>query len=245
MNQNLAVLIPNIQSAAKQGADIVLLSEMAITSLIKSRSEMFLFIEEVPKPNLGVNSTACNNPSFNNRPILQTLSCTAKNNSIFLAVNYGDIVPCSPKTDRNCPPDNHYQYNTEIIFNTKGEIVQKYWKIHTFDATEFNTPNTEQGDYVYFTLDDGTKIGIITCFDSMYATPLLPLIKNEKINNFIISHWWNNQYAMFSAASWWQAISKRMQINLLTAATWWTQTTEYTWYVRLKNICFSFSTNSE
>ncbi len=63
----------------------------------------------------------------------------------------------------------------------------------------------------------------------MYATPLLPLINKEKISNFIVSHWWNNQYAMFSAASWWQAISRRMKINLLASATWWTSTSEYTW----------------
>eukprot|EP01084_Bolivina_argentea_P062745 114722_1 len=76
---------------------------------------------------------------------------------------------------------------------------------------------------------NGIKIGVITCFDSMYATPLIPLIKDEGISNFIVSHWWNNQYAMFSAASWWQAISKRMEINLLASATWWTQSAEYTW----------------
>ncbi len=144
----------------KQGADLVLLSEMAITSLIKSRSEMYLFLYQVPAPNQGMNSTACGNRKYDNMPVLQRVSCLAKNNAIYLAVNWGDIVPCNPARDKNCPSDDHYQYNTEIVFDPTGQIIAKYYKIHTFLATEFDTPKTEQ--YVYFTMGS-TKVGIITC----------------------------------------------------------------------------------
>ena len=226
MKENLDILEPNIINAASNDVDIIVLSEMGITSLIKSRNEMYLFLYNLPDSN--ENIIACGNNTYNNMPILQRLSCIALNNTIYMSVNWGDIVPCNIKTDPNCPSDNHYQYNTQIVFDNKGKIIAKYYKIHTFDATEFDTPKTET--YVWFMLND-IKIGVLTCFDTMFATPLLPLIHEYNISNFIVSHWWNNQYAMFNAITWWQAISKRMNINLITSASWYdtSSVADYPW----------------
>ena len=107
------------------------------------------------------------------------------------------------------------------MFNNKGEIIAKYYKIHTFEATELDSPPINQPKYVTFNLDLRPKknvnidIGVFICWDAMYQTPVIPLINNQNISNFLISSWWNNQYAYFEAVSWWRAISYRYKINLL------------------------------
>jgi len=140
INANLDILQTSIANATSLGADIVLLSEMALTSLNFDRKQMSYYLESIPKPNQGNDSTPCNNNDFSDSPTLQRLSCMAVFNKIYLSVNWGDIVLCDAHTDPNCPSDGHYQYNTQVVFNRIGEIIAKYYKIHTFNATEFDTP---------------------------------------------------------------------------------------------------------
>ena len=230
VNSNIDILEPQIQNASSSpyNCDIILVGEMALTALNFDRKQMYYYLESVPSPNNGIDSTPCNNSDFKDSPVLQRLSCIAYANNVYLAINYGDIVECDPNTDSDCPDDNHYQYNTEIVFNNKGEVIGKYHKIHTFNATEYDVPKTE--DFITFDLiisdDSGNSdimipFGIMTCFDSIFYTPGINLIHTLNISNFIISHWWNNQNAMMNAVSWFQSVSRQFGVNILAAASWW------------------------
>eukprot|EP01064_Diplonema_japonicum_P016692 TRINITY_DN2470_c0_g1_i1.p1 TRINITY_DN2470_c0_g1~~TRINITY_DN2470_c0_g1_i1.p1 ORF type:complete len:489 (+),score=87.05 TRINITY_DN2470_c0_g1_i1:42-1508(+) len=223
MEANMNKMTPLIEQAARDGSDIVVLPEMALTALVESRQVMSYYIAVLPET--GNETVACNNSVYATIPMLQRLSCAARENKIHLAVNWGEIVPCT-NTDPHCPPDGKYQFNTELIFTDKGVLVAKYHKLHTFDATEFDTPPEEE--FVYFVMK-GVRVGIVTCFDAIYGSPLLPLIKKHNVSVFVLSHWWVNQYAMFSAAAWWQALSRRLDVSLLAAANWQTVDIPHLW----------------
>jgi len=229
MNYNIGQLEANIKIAALSGVQLVQLSEFALTGLINfvageslAYSRMFLYLEQIPTPNLGTASTPCGNSAFSGRPILQRLSCIAKSNAIYISVNWGDYVYCSNSTDTNCK-NGHYQYNTQIVFSSSGEVVAKYWKIHLFNEGEFDTPSTDDPTYFNMTYSGSktVKIGLFTCFDSMYATPSWTLMNNYNINFFLISHWWVNSGTTSTAIQWFESLSRKYGINLVVASSGW------------------------
>jgi predicted amidohydrolase len=84
---------------------------------------------------------ACNFPDkYPNTEIQRELSCLAKDASLYLVVNFGDRQPCLPENETHCPKDGHYQFNTNVIYNPKGELIAKYHKINLFYERQFDTP---------------------------------------------------------------------------------------------------------
>jgi len=228
INANLDIIEPNIRLAAASGVQLLQLSEFALTGLINIVSgetlgydRMYLYLEQIPTPNQGTASTPCGNLAFSNRPLLQRISCLAKYNSIYLSVNWGDYVSCSIKNDSTCIHGRH-QYNTQIVFSSSGEVVAKYWKLHLFNEGEFDTPSTDDPTYFNMSYGSGTvKIGLFTCFDSMYATPSWTLMKNYNISFFLLSHWWVNSGTTSTAVQWFEALSRKYGINLVVASSGW------------------------
>jgi len=187
---------------------------------------MAYYLEQIPSPGQGSLSLPCNNSVYSGRPILQRLSCMAKTYGVYLNVNWGDYVTCN-SSDSKCPSNKQYQYNTQIVFNKYGEIVVKYWKIHLFNEDEFDSPAINYTGGNYFTMYYGTnnsqstKIGLATCFDSMYAVPIWYLIKSQNISFFMISHWWVNGDITSTATQWFESLSRQYNINLVVAASTW------------------------
>eukprot|EP01083_Nonionella_stella_P007568 21836_1 len=228
-NQNIARITPYVQNASSQNVDILVLSEGALNGLVPTRQEMFFYLEFVPDPEgdeCASNSTACmpcNNDDFSERTTLQQLSCLAIENNLNLVVNYGDYRDCEIGVDEDCV-DGHYQWNTQIVFDYNGVIISKYYKIHTYKEDEYNVPFEEDPTTFTITLpsDEITTVtfGIVVCYDSIYGSPLLPLVK-EGITDFVMSHWWVNTAPTMNIAMWTQAVSKTYGINLLVAANTW------------------------
>lgn len=89
---------------------------------------------------------------FGRAPVQVRLSCIAKNNSIYVAANVGDIKPCNA-TDPKCPKDGRYQYNTDVVFASDGKLVARYHKVRFMllnylrnyegKKSMFNDPYTE------------------------------------------------------------------------------------------------------
>ena len=65
---------------------------------------------------------------FGLTPVQQRLSCLAKDNSIYIVANIGDKNLCNA-SDPQCPPDGHYQDNTDVVFNSEGRLMAHYHKV--------------------------------------------------------------------------------------------------------------------
>lgn len=61
-------------------------------------------------------------------PVLERLSCMARNNSIYVVANIGDKKSCN-SSDPSCPSDGRYQYNTDVVFDSEGKLVARYHKV--------------------------------------------------------------------------------------------------------------------
>lgn len=52
-----------------------------------------------------------------------------RENKIYLVANMGDIKPCNTTDDVSgipCPPDGHFQYNTDVVFDPTGRLIARY-----------------------------------------------------------------------------------------------------------------------
>ena len=67
---------------------------------------------------------------FKDRPVLSRLSCLARDYSVVLVANMGNIQNCMGSA--NCPPDGHFQFNTNVVFEADGTLIAKYHKINLY-----------------------------------------------------------------------------------------------------------------
>ena len=232
MHANLDILAPKVAAAAADGADLVVLSEMAMTSLNFERAQMALFLTALPDAH--TNANPCTGPpsSVLALQVFQRLACVARDNNVYLVANWGDRFACPYPGTQPCPLDGHLQFNTELAFAPTGALIGKYFKRHTFNATEFDTPVGYPP--VFFemtpprtpqpTTPTGVapvRIGLAVCFDSMYPDPVLPLLHDYNVSDFVFSHWWVDQYASMAATPWFTSLSRTLGINIVFAASVW------------------------
>ena len=137
MKRNTATYSEQATRAHKDGAQIIVFPEDGIYGLQHTRETIKPYLETIPQVT-NVPIIPCINPRPNTE-MLQELSCIARNNSIALVANMGDIQYCT-KSDPNCPDDGRYQYNTDVVFDSDGRLLAKYHKQHLFFEIAFNTP---------------------------------------------------------------------------------------------------------
>ncbi|KAM7340736.1 hypothetical protein ACRRTK_001351 [Alexandromys fortis] len=93
---------------------------------IFTRENIYPYLEDIPDPE--VNWVSCRDPKrFGYTPVQERLSCLAKDNSIYIVANIGDKKLCN-STDPQCPLDGHYQYDTNVVFDSKGRLAARYHK---------------------------------------------------------------------------------------------------------------------
>lgn len=138
MRRNTAVYSEQARDANQKGAQIIVFPEDGIYGIHHSRDTIKPYLEPIPKVSNVSSIIPCIDPKPNT-DILNELSCIARNNSIALVANMGDIQYCS-KSDPNCPNDGRYQYNTDVVFDSDGRLLAKYHKEHLYFEKAFNTP---------------------------------------------------------------------------------------------------------
>jgi predicted amidohydrolase len=117
LSKNLDIYEGLTSLAASKKVQILVFPEFGLTPYDASaRPSLYPFAEVIPDTAV----VPCNNTDFSDRPILSRMSCAAKNNNIALLINTVDYVACSLASDPNCPSDDHYQYNTDVVFNEQG-----------------------------------------------------------------------------------------------------------------------------
>lgn len=135
-------LYSNLTSLAKsKNAQILVFPEFGLNPTNDdSRESLYPYAEKignVENNNIESASIPCIDNSFSDKPILRTMSCSARDNKLALLVNMVDWIDCDNSTDKNCPSDSHYQYNTDVIFDESGRLLIKYHKSHEFPGVSF------------------------------------------------------------------------------------------------------------
>jgi len=174
-----------------QGADIIVFPEYGLSTLAvpRDRNSSKPYLQLIPSIGSNPCDAISHNSEFSSK-ITNRLSCTAKNSSIYLVANLGEIRPCDGKP--NCPADGVFQYNVNVVFAKNGTIVAKYAKQHLYFENQFDAPNNDEQDMgnAIFETDFGVKFGVFICFDIIFYKPAIQMAVDYGISSFIFTSAW-------------------------------------------------------
>lgn len=138
LQKNLDLYTGLVRLAKSKGVQILVFPEFGLVPNDQSgRESLYPFAEKigaVVNNNASAANTPCGNVQYNDRPILQQMSCAARDNALAVLVNMVDWVDCDAAQDEDCPADGHYQYNTNVVFDEAGRLIVKYYKSHEFPS---------------------------------------------------------------------------------------------------------------
>ena len=202
-----------IQQAHVQGVQLIVFPEYGITGAnFVTRATYYPYLENIPIVSGGT-VNPCLDDGFGDRPVLKKLSCMAREYAMVLVVNMGDVQECSGSS--NCPPDGHYQFNTDVVFDSDGSLLAKYHKAHLTAAfLLLDFPPAIQ--VVTFNVSFGVTFGIFTCYDIGFCDPPFKLIQ-EGVKNIIYPTYWGNRYPVFIMSHFQQGWSWRTGVNFIAS----------------------------
>lgn len=217
MMRNVDKYEANIKDAYAKNVQIIVFPEDGIYGLSLNRDTILPYLESIPTNDViqQQDINPCSQVEFNDRPILQRLSCLAKQYGMAIVVNMGDVQPCHPLVDSNCPLKTRKQYNTDVAFDTDGCLLAKYHKQHLYFEGAFDTPETV--NHAIFTTSFGIRFGLFTCFDILFEKPAMDLVRQYNVTNFVFPTGWINQFPHLSGTEVQQAWSRVTSTNLLAA----------------------------
>ena len=201
---NLDIYESHVRLAKAKGAQVVVFPEFGLTAVQNNATRSDYYPFAIPIPSAEENVIPCGNENFKSSGILSRMSCAAKQNSIVTLINTIDWVDCSGS---ECPEDGHYQYNTNVLFDEKGQIVAKYHKSHEWPGLIGPYDQAPAPTEVTYLTSFGVNFGMFTCFDIMFPDPAKTL-RSKGISHFlypvkqgdiglktIISQWSSGQQA--------------------------------------------------
>ncbi|KAF4024584.1 hypothetical protein G4228_016613 [Cervus hanglu yarkandensis] len=186
MNKNIDVLEKALKLAARnffaptcfeQGAPIIVTPEDGIYGWVLTRETIYPYLEDIPDPEA---HWIPGRDPLGWTPLQQKLSCLAKDNSIYIVANIGDKNPFNA-SDPQCPPDGHYQYNTDVVFNSEGRLMARYHKFNLF-APEVQFDFPKDSEHVTPNTPFGT-LGIFTCFDILSHGPAAVVVEEFRVDS--------------------------------------------------------------
>ncbi|KAL0867648.1 hypothetical protein ABMA27_008399 [Loxostege sticticalis] len=205
---NLANYQKHIQDAAEQNADIIVFPEM---TLGRGGDQV-----EVP---IGGRLVDYPVPALNPdkyHEILVNVSAAALEHGIYVVINTEEVVDCtSNPVGEDCPEAKRYLFNTNVVFDRSGAIIDRYRKINLFGERS-RTPALTP-DLGVFDTDFGVKFGHYICFDLMFQVPALQVVEKLNINDVIFTTMWFSEMPYLSAVQIQQAYAYAMGINFLAS----------------------------
>ncbi|XP_032526858.2 vanin-like protein 2 isoform X1 [Danaus plexippus] len=205
---NLRNYINLIQDAASQNADIVVFPEMTLTRGNSVVIPIHGLLKENPIPALA--------PELYDE-ILVSISAAARQNEIYVVINVQEILNCTnPQAEgENCPEQKQYLFNTNVVFNRSGAVIDRYRKINLFG--EFTRTPALSPDLGVFETDFGVTFGHYICFDLMFQVPAIQVVEKMNITDIVFSTMWFSEMPYLTAVQIQQAYAYSMNVNFLAA----------------------------
>lgn len=183
------------------------------------RDGIALQAEDVPDPrSTDQPIIPCDNSDFDDRPILQNLSCIAAENKIYLVTCLADIKQCTPSNitqDGECREDGFLMYNTQVAFDRKGTLVARYHKYHLYGEYFFDVPKEQE--FIYFDTDFGARVGLYICFDRIFRDPMIGLVKDHNVTMMALSTFFFDEHPFLVSHQIDQFQSTRLGVNIVSA----------------------------
>lgn len=217
INNNLDGFENVLKETKEQKVQIVVFPEDGISGLAPMTADAIdVYFEDIPEVSPLDIVNPCLQSNYNDRPILQRLSCCARKYEVVLVANMGDKKLCNRTVDPWCPTDGMYLYNTDVVFEMDGSLIAKYHKINLYsgEKTIFKVGNATNG--VSFHTNFGVTFGIFTCFDILYKNPSECLL-HVGVKNFIFPTAWGNSFPYYMSTVVQQGWSFHNGVNLLAA----------------------------
>ncbi|KAL0962051.1 hypothetical protein UPYG_G00335100 [Umbra pygmaea] len=221
MMRNLEIYEQQAWLAAEQGAQIIVFPEDGLQGFNFSRVSISGYLETIPDP-LIEDWNPCTQPHRHTRTeVLQRLSCIARRHGLFLVANMADLQPC-PLTSHldlelanpPCPPDGHWQFNTDVVFRSDGSLAARYHKHNLYFEMAFDKP--PRLEVVAFDTPFAGRFGVLTCFDILFHDPTVKLLE-QGIRQMVYPTAWMNQLPLLSAVQFQRAFSLGANVTLLAA----------------------------
>ncbi|KAM9383747.1 biotinidase [Pholidichthys leucotaenia] len=216
MLKNLDIYEKQAARAAQQGAQILVFPEDGLHGFNYTRSSIAGYLETVPDPQ-EESWNPCTEPErHKNTEVLHRLSCMARQHNLYLVANMADLQPCPLKTSPTspCPPDGHWQFNTNVVFSSNGLLVARYHKHNLYFEAAFDKP--PHLEVITFDAPFAGRFGLITCFDILFHDPTITLLETG-VRQLIFPTAWMNQLPLLDSVQCQRAFSLGASVTLLAA----------------------------
>ncbi|XP_024113996.1 biotinidase [Oryzias melastigma] len=218
MTKNLDVYEEQATRAAQQGVDILVFPEDGIHGFNFTRSSISAYLETIPDPQQETWNPCMEPGRHNNTEVLQRLSCIARRNKLYVVANMPDLQPCPLPSDpsSSCPPDGRWQFNTNVVFSSEGQLVARYHKQNLYYEYSFDTP--PQPEIITFDTPFGGRFGLMVCFDLLFRDPTVTLVERG-VRQLIFPTAWMNALPLLDSIQFQRAFSLGANVTLLAANT--------------------------
>ncbi|CAL1293393.1 unnamed protein product [Larinioides sclopetarius] len=210
IQRNLRFYISAANEASSQGADVIIFPEYGIIPPAK-RDKLKKFLEYIPDPKKSPVNPCEQNDTFSTRPILNTLSCMAKENSIFVVANMGDIQKCDG--DPQCSEDGVFQFNANVVFDRDGTLVLKYHKEHLNFESGMDLAEEQQDST--FKTDFGT-FATYNCFDIDFQR-MSEVARSPEVDGIMLTAIYGNRSPMKTTVQFFESWALGNNVTLLVA----------------------------
>ncbi|RVE50259.1 hypothetical protein evm_005094 [Chilo suppressalis] len=205
---NLRNYLQYIEEAASKDADIVVFPEMTLNRF-RDPIEVATngTLKEHPIP-------ALNEDLYHE--VLVNISKAARENSIYVVINIEEVMYCNTTTPNEyCPKEKVYLFNTNVVFDRNGAVIDRYRKIHLFG--EFSRTPALKPDLGVFTTDFGVKFAHYICFDLQFQVPAVQVVDKLNVTDVIFTTMWFSEMPYLSAVQIQEGYAFAMDVNFIAA----------------------------
>lgn len=132
----------------------------------------------------------CTNAIYNVN--LRNIACAAKSLRKYVVINLTTKWKCTSSgndSDHECT-DEWTLYNTNVVLNRDGVVISIYRKYNLFGELGITPPKTIE--LKTFDTDFGVRFGHFVCFDLMFESPGVKLVR-DGVKNFVFPTRWYSE----------------------------------------------------
>ena len=203
MHRNLQQFRTHMREASRHGVQLIVFPEDGLHGFKHTRESVRPFLEALPPSEERV--ILCTDSRWSHTsPVAAELSCMAREFHMYVVANMGEKAPCQPGYHTPCSGDaQQLQFNTNVVFSSRGELVAKYHKFNLFHEAQYDQPPPQERLQTFSAF--GVEFGLVVCFDLLFHQPSMELLHDRNIKHFVFPTAWINAPPLLSSTQYHQS----------------------------------------